>query len=304
MRNHKNAGIASLLLAALLFCPIGQEAHAYPPGFGWCVKGCPSSPPAQHWQCWWECYAKWCKTYYPPEYTKGCYFMLPSLGSTVRLRIAAISGTSSRRSALSEAPVDGVLVPYIDAGALDGASFEVTDLDADANPLTDLRVWHLPAEAGEEGWVEVGRGSLETPESWKVSIELGTRLRGAPAGTIAFEAVRAEAEPDSPPPFVLLFLGSLTAPEPTFRRADSNGDGRVDIGDAISTLTYLFSGGAAPGCTDAADANDTGDLDLSDGIFTLQWLFAGGNDPPAPGPFDCGSDGPGDALGCTAYDRC
>jgi len=86
-------------------------------------------------------------------------------------------------------------------------------------------------------------------------------------------------------------------------RGDANGDGGVDIGDAIWSLSYLFSGGRAPPCFDAADANDTGKLDLSDPIFALNYLFTGGREPPAPGPRSCGPDPTTDNLDCAAVSR-
>ena len=87
-------------------------------------------------------------------------------------------------------------------------------------------------------------------------------------------------------------------PAPQFERGDSNGDGGVDIGDAIWSLSYLFTGGRAPPCFDAADANDTGKLDLSDPIFELNFLFLGGREPPSPGTGACGPDPTEDQLEC------
>jgi YD repeat-containing protein len=87
--------------------------------------------------------------------------------------------------------------------------------------------------------------------------------------------------------------------QPSFLRADSNGDGGVDISDAIFTLGYLFLGSASPGCLDALDANDDGSIDISDVIFTLAYLFLGtGAPPPPPGPHQPGPDPTPDAIGC------
>jgi len=75
-----------------------------------------------------------------------------------------------------------------------------------------------------------------------------------------------------------------------FRRADANGDGGVDISDAVRVLEFLFAGGASPDCPDAADANDDTKVDISDAVRTLNFLFLGAAPPPAPGPFECGGD--------------
>ncbi len=85
-----------------------------------------------------------------------------------------------------------------------------------------------------------------------------------------------------------------------FHRGDSNGDGAVDISDAIDVLDFLFTGGAASDCSDAADASDDGRIDLSDPIATLGFLFLGtGNLPPG-----CVLDLTEDDLTCRFYPPC
>ncbi|NRA74323.1 MAG: hypothetical protein HRU16_00155 [Planctomycetes bacterium] len=83
---------------------------------------------------------------------------------------------------------------------------------------------------------------------------------------------------------------------PRFRRGDQNGDGGLDISDALSLLGYIFSNGPS-NCMDAADANDDGAVDVSDAVRVLLHLF--GNSGPLPAPHGaCGSDPTADALGC------
>ena len=53
-------------------------------------------------------------------------------------------------------------------------------------------------------------------------------------------------------------------PNVPFVRGDANGDGSIDITDAIFTLGFLFLGGGAPPCEDAADADDRGTLEITD----------------------------------------
>ena len=60
---------------------------------------------------------------------------------------------------------------------------------------------------------------------------------------------------------------------PSFVRGESNGDGSLDIADAISILTYLFALGEAPSCLETADANDDGAIDVADAIKVLGHLF-------------------------------
>ncbi len=88
-----------------------------------------------------------------------------------------------------------------------------------------------------------------------------------------------------------------------FRRGDADGNGELDLSDAIFTLLQLFAGGASSPCLKAADADDSGELDVSDAVHVLRHLFAGG--PPPADPFDrCGEDATEDALSCIDYDPC
>ncbi len=90
-----------------------------------------------------------------------------------------------------------------------------------------------------------------------------------------------------------------------FRRGDANSDSRVDLGDPVFILSFLFLGGAAPGCLDTADGNDDGALDLSDPLAILGFLFLGGPALPFPGVGACGTDPTSDdRLGCAAYPHC
>ena len=88
---------------------------------------------------------------------------------------------------------------------------------------------------------------------------------------------------------------SLPAQGTEFIRGDSNSSGDVDLTDAISTLSCLFTGGICPGCADSADTNDDGVMDISDAISVLGHLFSGGPAPPPPFPapgFDLTTDDP------------
>lgn len=69
-----------------------------------------------------------------------------------------------------------------------------------------------------------------------------------------------------------------------FLRGDSNMNGNVDLGDAITQLGYLYIAGApTPTCLSAFDTNNDDVVDLGDTITLLTYLFSGGP-PPAP-PF-------------------
>ena len=89
---------------------------------------------------------------------------------------------------------------------------------------------------------------------------------------------------------VLVFAREPLPPpreEPTFLRGDCNGDGVMDISDAIRQIRILFQGGAAQDCPAACDINGDSRSDISDVVYALNFLFRGRWAPPAPWP-ECG----------------
>ncbi|MCZ6792912.1 MAG: hypothetical protein O7J95_04785, partial [Planctomycetota bacterium] len=92
-------------------------------------------------------------------------------------------------------------------------------------------------------------------------------------------------------------------PTARFVRGNANGDGAVDLSDAVAILGHLFLGGPTPGCLESADANDSGGVDLSDAVYLLSHLFLGGPAPPSPFP-ECHSDATGAPLGCAQSEPC
>jgi hypothetical protein len=65
-------------------------------------------------------------------------------------------------------------------------------------------------------------------------------------------------------------------------RGDANGDGQVNLADAVYLVNYLFIGGPPPDPMDAGDANCSGDVDLADAVYIVNWLFIGGPPPGCP----------------------
>jgi hypothetical protein len=89
-------------------------------------------------------------------------------------------------------------------------------------------------------------------------------------------------------------------PAARFRRGDANGDGAVDLSDAVGILLHLFLGAAGSGCPDAEDSDRSGGLDVTDAVSLLDHLFLAGPAPPPPYP-DCGS---APLLGCLSDPGC
>jgi hypothetical protein len=83
----------------------------------------------------------------------------------------------------------------------------------------------------------------------------------------------------------------------TFIRGDTDGDGTINITDAVAISNYLFVAGPPPACFDAADVNDSGKVNLTDSIYLLNYLSDLGPPPVAPFP-DPGPDPTADVLDC------
>jgi hypothetical protein len=82
-----------------------------------------------------------------------------------------------------------------------------------------------------------------------------------------------------------------------FLRADCNGNGAVDISDAICILNWLFIGAGEPSCIAAANPNGDAAVDISDASHLLNYLFLGGPAPVAPFP-ECGPLPDAEPLSC------
>ncbi|MEO2148744.1 MAG: dockerin type I repeat-containing protein [bacterium] len=130
-----------------------------------------------------------------------------------------------------------------------------------------------------------------TPLSWSSSL-------GSPS-VVNILVVDGQANPAA------LTNGTVTLQPSTggFIRGDTNGDGAINIADAVSLLAGLFTGGAL-NCEDAADCNDDGQVNIADAVYELSNLFSGGPNMPAPTAPVCGADPTTDALDCATYDAC
>ena len=63
---------------------------------------------------------------------------------------------------------------------------------------------------------------------------------------------------------------------------DANGDGMVNVGDAVFMVGYVFKGGAAPDPIQAGDANCDGDANVGDAVYLISYVFRGGSAPCCP----------------------
>lgn len=89
----------------------------------------------------------------------------------------------------------------------------------------------------------------------------------------------------------------VSVPSRSFLRSDCDGNGLLNLADAVFALDYMTLGGDEPPCLDGCDVNDNGMLNIADPIHALQYMFLGGPPPASPFP-DCGTDTSLDAVSC------
>jgi hypothetical protein len=63
------------------------------------------------------------------------------------------------------------------------------------------------------------------------------------------------------------------------RSGDANGDGQVDLADAIFLIGYIFRGGDAPRPLEVGDANGDGRINLGDAVYLVRYIFGFGPPP-------------------------
>ena len=153
-------------------------------------------------------------------------------------------------------------------------------------------------DANQVEWMSVGTFRATKAGDWQVHFDKTYLPDGNYLFAASFEsdptAFDTDTSEGSPIAFLPLTIG---ADERKFIRGDVNGDGDVNIADAISVLEYLFAGGEPPPCPDAADVNDDGIINIADPVALLSALFVGDFEisPPFPEP---GVDPTEDSLGC------
>ncbi len=69
-----------------------------------------------------------------------------------------------------------------------------------------------------------------------------------------------------------------------YRPGDADGDGTVNLGDAVHLVNFIFKGGAPPAFpTWRGNPNGDADINIGDPVYLINYIFRGGP-PPAIGP--------------------
>jgi hypothetical protein len=217
----------------------------------------------------------------------------------VEAAVLAVPGPAELLAVTPPAGAPGKVPLLVAAGA---GSAEVADAFEYRLPPEVLTV-EPPAGSGRERIRVRGRGFTTDLRAFVGSLELVDVLVLDPTiieGGLGSCELQASPGPQDVRVEEIDGAGVLRAAyrcEGRFVRGECNGDGAVDISDAIFGLAFLFSGGPGPRCDDGCDANDDGAVDISDAIWLLGFLFLGGPRPPEPFP-SAGGDPTNDRLDC------
>ena len=63
---------------------------------------------------------------------------------------------------------------------------------------------------------------------------------------------------------------------------DFNSDGKIDVGDLVFAINYLYRSGPPPDPLELADVNCDGSVDVADAVFLVCYLFKAGPAPSCP----------------------
>ncbi|MBI4604932.1 MAG: hypothetical protein HY721_23470 [Planctomycetes bacterium] len=203
-----------------------------------------------------------------------------SLGSSVNL------GGAWSPKGLATLPADSRSGPAVEIPIAPPEASELVRLVARVGPDSITLLHASSSEHGPNDYSGLDRyrvlAALPRGVRGKITaVRFGASANTGAAVAVDGFAVLSNLDPDIPP-------GS-------FRRGDSNDDGKRDISDAVYMLGHLFLGGPRWPCEEAADINDDGRKDLSDAVHLLRHLFLGSSPPPPPFP-GCGPDPGGEVC--------
>jgi uncharacterized repeat protein (TIGR03806 family) len=163
--------------------------------------------------------------------------------------------------------------------------------------FSEIHTFHTFSDDGIRLWVDgqllVDNWTFHDPteDTGQISLEAGhwydVRLEFVEGGGAAVARLlwSSPSRPRQVIPARRLFSRQRLNPG-DFVRGDGNGDGSIDLSDAIHQLLYTFEGSVTANCPDAMDADDNGRLEVTDALRILGHIFSGGPapSPPYPGP--------------------
>jgi hypothetical protein len=76
----------------------------------------------------------------------------------------------------------------------------------------------------------------------------------------------------------------LNTSVPSYVCGDADGNGAINISDAVFLVAYIFGGGYAPDPYLSGDTDCTGTINISDAVYLVAYIFGGGGPPCASCP--------------------
>jgi hypothetical protein len=136
------------------------------------------------------------------------------------------------------------------------------------NPYEISEVTYQYRHQDSTDWTDILNGTSTEPDSFPIIWQVGS----VPVGPYFLRAVAKDSSsiPDSNPPTIRVYLDVS---------GDANGDGQINLADAVFLVNYLFIGGPAPDPLEAGDANCDEKADLADAVYIINYLFIGGPPP-------------------------
>ena len=186
--------------------------------------------------------------------------------------------------------VDGRI--YFSTGTLTALALDYVTGAPVANATATLEPGGTQAKSGADGKI-----AFQTVPAGPVSAVITA------AGYLPARASAQVAGKNTTTDLGQLFLFKVPVGKGSFRRGFVNGDGKLDLSDAINLLGMIFMGQSPSTCMEAEDVNDDSRIDISDAITLVNYLFIGGQ-PPAPPFTACGSDPTPDSIGCASFSSC
>jgi len=131
-----------------------------------------------------------------------------------------------------------------------------------------------------------GSISMGTADAGLAVSMLITGMNGIPVGNY-IPLVELAYEGDKPTSIKGVVLGAAgdqgnLFTDSTYRIGDANDDGKLNIGDAVFIIAWIFKGGFVPPHIDAADVNCDQAYNIGDAVFLVNFIFRSGTAPCGP----------------------
>jgi hypothetical protein len=104
------------------------------------------------------------------------------------------------------------------------------------------------------------------------------------AGTLLWDEADNVNFPETErPPYVGTADSCVQTEKAQFTCGDVNGDGKIDIGDAVFIVNYVFRSGPTPDPLEMGDVNGDGACNIGDSVYLITYIFRSGPGPTCLG---------------------